>query len=318
VAGAVAHRSYSDRGEQVSPRVFDAHVHVWPADRSRYPPLDLPGLPLPAFDGSADRLRSLMDAHDVERALLVQTPWYGEDNRYLIETMREQPDRFIGMGHLPDPFDGAAPDKLRVQTAAGLRGVRLHLVQPASIAAAREGGLDPLLDRARELAVPVQLLYRDPTVHGLVAALAVRHPDLDLVVDHLGHAGPEPDAGWENLVALGRHRRVYLKLSLHYRLSREPFPHRDLHPLQRRIVRAFTPRRLMWGSNFPMHLANDSDYAQRLAVVSEHLDFLDSDDREWVLWRTASSLWPASERSESAGADAGTEPAVRARTPRPR
>jgi predicted TIM-barrel fold metal-dependent hydrolase len=303
VARAVAHRSYSDWRESVTLLIFDAHVHVWPADRTRYPPLDLPGSPLPPFDGSVERLLALMDGESVERALLVQTPWYGEDNRYLIESMRAYPDRFIGMGHLPDPCDTAAPDKLSAQTENGMRGVRLHLLQPPAIAAAHEGRLDPLLDRARELAVPVQLLYRDPAIHRLVGALAARHPDLDLVVDHLGHAGPDADAGWEDLLALGRRQGVYLKVSLHYRLSREPFPHLDLHPLQRRVVAAFTPRRLMWGSNFPMHL-EDADYARRLAVVSEHLPFLSGDDREWILWRTASSLWPASGGRDTAFAEA--------------
>jgi predicted TIM-barrel fold metal-dependent hydrolase len=274
--------------------IFDAHVHVWPRDRVTDPPINLPGSPLPDFDGAVEHLLRLMDANGVGRALLVQTPWYGENNNYLIHSIQVHRDRFAGLGYLPDPLASRAPYALRKQfDEEGLRGVRLHLLQPEIVKAVVAGNAARLLRAAAELRVPVQLLYRDQNLHGLIGRLAQQHPNLTLVIDHLGHVDPNPQAhpgAWETLLGLAKHPTIYVKVSLHYRLSRDSYPWRDLHPFQEKLLAAFGASRLMWGSNFPMHLPQPA-YAERLAAVAKGLPFLSATDRAWIMGKTALSLW---------------------------
>jgi len=274
--------------------IFDAHVHVWPGDRVSDPPIDLPGSPLPDFDGSVEHLLRLMDANGVGRALLVQTPWYGENNNYLIHSIQMHGDRFAGLGYLPDPLAPRAPYALRKQfDEEGLRGVRLHLLQPQIVERVAAGGAAPLLRAATELRVPVQLLYRDQNLHGLIGRLARQHPNLTLVIDHLGHVDPNPKShsgAWESVLGLAKHPTIYVKVSLHYRLSRDPYPWPDLHPFQQKLLAAFGASRLMWGSNFPMHLPKPA-YAERLSAVAKGLPFLSPEDRAWILGKTARSIW---------------------------
>ena len=273
--------------------IFDAHVHVWSDDRAAYPMV--PELERPVEEkGSADWLIALMDDAGVTNALLVQTPWYGEDNRYLVEAMRRFPGRFAALGYLNDPIAADAPECLERQYHEdGFRGVRLHLTEERVAAGLGSGKADSLLQRARQLSVPVQFLNRMQHMP-LIEAIARRFPDIPFVVDHMGHPDisegpPYPSA--QRLFDLAACPNVYVKVSLHHHHSREEYPWRDLHGFQARLLEAFGPRHLMWGSNFPM-VMSDPTYQQRLDAVRGELDFLTPKERGWILADTARSLWP--------------------------
>jgi predicted TIM-barrel fold metal-dependent hydrolase len=279
---------------------FDAHVHIWADDRRAYPHVRGRERPLD-HRGSAERLLQEMDAAGVAWALLVQTPWLGEDNRYLVDAMRRDPGRFTGLGWLEDPLAPDAPERLERQYHQdGLRGVRLHLTDERVHAGVLAGAADPLFARAQALGVPVQFLNRTPH-HAAIMRVAQRFPDVAIVVDHLGHPVP---AEWPDypssatFFALAQRPNVYVKVSNHVMHSREAYPWADLHDYQRRTIDAYGPRRLMWGSNWPMTLPTPT-YRQRLDAVRAALH-LSAEERSWILGRTAHSLWPGGQEQPTA------------------
>lgn len=286
--------------ERVSEPCFDAHVHVWADDREAFP--QVPGLERPVTErGSADWLVSLMDANGVGAALLVQTPWYGEDNRYLVDAMRRFPGRFAALGYLPDPLAPDAPAKLRKQfDEDGMRGVRIHLIEPRIVEGVANGLADSLVEQARRLGVPVQFLNREPERHALILRLAQRFPDVVFINDHLGHPRLEegfPYPSSRTFFECGALPNVYAKVSLHSPLSKEDYPWTDVHDFQRLTLDAYGPRRLMWGSNFPMQMPEPT-YQQRLDAVRRELPFLTEEERSWILGQTARALWPLSTEEE--------------------
>ena len=274
---------------------FDTHVHLWSADRKRFPMV--PGRERPLeHDGSAETLISLMDSANVQAALLVQTPWLGEDNRYLMDAMHRYPGRFAALGWLEDPLSPDAPDKLRRQQSEDhFHGVRLHLTDPAVDAGVLASRADPLFQEARRLGVPVQFLNRVPT-HPTILGLARRFPDLTIVVDHLGHPLVEEApafASSEPFFELAQHPNVYVKVSNHVISSKTAYPYSDLHDYQKRMIEAFTPRRLMWGSNWPMQPESPT-YQQRLDAVRLELPAftqLSPAEQALILGGTARSIW---------------------------
>jgi predicted TIM-barrel fold metal-dependent hydrolase len=280
---------------QAEPRpetIVDAHVHVWADDRQAYPMV--PGRERPLdHRGSADALIAEMDRAGVAMALLVQTPWYGEDNRYLVDSMRRFPGRFAALGWLEDPLAADAPARLeRQQTEDGFHGVRLHLTDARVLDGVRTGAADPLFARARALGVPVQFLNRMPA-HAAILGVAERFPDLTLVVDHLGHPDVSEAPAFASAATffrLAAHPNVYVKVSNHVLHSRAPYPWADLRDFQRRTIDAFGPQRLMWGSNWPMSLPEPT-YAQRLEAVRTELPGLSPEARSWILGKTALSIW---------------------------
>ena len=279
--------------------VVDTHVHIWSDDLVTYPMARGWERP-PDHRASAERLIEEMDRAGVAAAVLVQTPWYGEDNRYLVEAMRRYPGRFAAVGYLEDPLAPDAPERLERQYHEdGFRGVRLHLwdvrrgrPDERVTQGVLDGAVDPLLRRARALGVPVAFLNRPPS-HAAILAVADRFPDLVVVVDHLGHPDPREAPEYPSsrtFFALAERPNVYVKVSNHVLHSRASYPWADLHDYQRRVLERFGPQRLMWGSNFPMDMP-DPGYQQRLDAVRHHLSFLDAEARAWVLGRTALQLW---------------------------
>jgi predicted TIM-barrel fold metal-dependent hydrolase len=71
-------------------------------------------------------------------------------------------------------------------------------------------------------------------------------------------------------------------------------PYADLTPpeqaLFRRVIEAFTPRRVMWGSNFPSSRAGG--YIGQVQLGQTALSWLSDDDRRWIMGETAHTLWP--------------------------
>jgi predicted TIM-barrel fold metal-dependent hydrolase len=69
-------------------------------------------------------------------------------------------------------------------------------------------------------------------------------------------------------------------------LGKKKPPHLDLAPLIKRVHEAFGPKRLMWASDCPFQVQNET-YADSISLVRDRLDFLTPADKEWMLRRTA-------------------------------
>src|SRR2546422_5261 len=71
-------------------------------------------------------------------------------------------------------------------------------------------------------------------------------------------------------------------------------PSADLPPPEQelfgRVMEAFTPRRVMWGSNSPSSRAGG--YLGQVQLGQTALPWLSDDDRRWIMGETAHTLWP--------------------------
>jgi L-fuconolactonase len=59
-----------------------------------------------------------------------------------------------------------------------------------------------------------------------------------------------------------------------------PFP--SLHPHIRRIVEAFGPQRVFWGTDLTRLPCS---YRQAVTLFADELDFLSAADKEWIMGR---------------------------------
>jgi predicted TIM-barrel fold metal-dependent hydrolase len=90
-----------------------------------------------------------------------------------------------------------------------------------------------------------------------VAALARRHPETSIVVDHLGllqpFHPPAPADPWRDLdqvLALASLDNVSIKVSGACTLSHQPFPYPDIWEPLGRLFDRFGFDRLMWGTDW--------------------------------------------------------------------
>jgi predicted TIM-barrel fold metal-dependent hydrolase len=234
-------------------------------------------------------LLDLMGRNDIDRTVLVQVIHYRWDNSFVADTLRRYPDRFMGVCRV-NPEDPAAPDHLsRLTEEEGFHGVRLSPAADGADDWFTGPLMDPIFARASELAVPMLILTGTPRLPDL-RRLVDRHPDLDLVIDHMADCHPEDAEGLAALLDLARFPRVFVKISHTWGLSRVGYPWADTHEMVQAVVDAFGPDRCMWGTDWPVCLARTT-YEKTLSVVRNEMSFLSPDDLEWVTGGTAHRLW---------------------------
>jgi len=118
-----------------------------------------------------------------------------------------------------------------------------------------QGVFDPIYATAEEVGLPIFNSTHGGCRH--VGPVAQRHPDLILIVDHLGvaqHPVSPPEAmSWapfEDLLELAQYPNVYVKLCGAPLLSNNHYPFEDVWPYLERMFDAFGYDRIMWGSDY--------------------------------------------------------------------
>ena len=269
------------------PGSVDTHVHVF--DPARFPfAKDVSYRPVPGECGSAEDLATLLDCHGIDRVVLVNpTSGYGEDNRCMLASLAFLGPRARGIARVPMTVSGRTLDSLQ---RANVVGVRLDLVAQGLDAVAGRGFarfLGRLADRNLLLQVQCQ-----GDQFAAVAPHLQRTP-LRCVVDHIGRPTPPrgPDQpGFRALLDCAETDRVAVKLSGLDRCSAEAPPHRDLDPFAAALLRAFTPHRLVWGSDWPfLRSPRRADYGPQLALLARLVPR--AADRRQILVTTPARLF---------------------------
>jgi len=268
-------------------RVIDPHVHVWKHDPN-FPWAKETTRP-PEKDATPEMLLELMKANGVEKTVLVQYIGYRWDNRFVAATLKKYPQYFQCVARV-NPESPAAPDDLSRLVAEGFKGVRLSPGADAQGDWIRGKLMPPLWARCRQLKVPM-LILAPATRMPDVAPLAEREPDLTVVIDHMADCPIDRPDLLEGLIALKRYPKVFVKVSHTWSLSHQPYPYRDTWAQVKKLYDAFGPQRLMWGTDWPLVEAK-CGYAKALAIVRDEMDFLNAQDREWMLSRTIEKIWP--------------------------
>ena len=127
-----------------------------------------------------------------------------------------------------------------------------------------------------------------------VSSMCERFPGTPVVIDHLSRIGADGtfrDEDVSELCKLAKQKQVSVKVSAFYGLGAKQAPYLDLAPVIKRIFEAYGPQRLMWASDCPYQLAPGHTYADSIALVRDHLDFLSPEDREWIFSKTAKRVY---------------------------
>jgi L-fuconolactonase len=272
--------------------IVDSHVHIWRA----LPGHPEPGVTIvsPASEVPLELFHEYVAEHAVDRAVLVQPIYPGEDNSYVADAAARQPDCLAAVC-VVDPRAPAAPQRLAYWvTERGCRGLRLRPRLDGEAEIFGQPATYPLWEEAQALGIVVQILA-GPQHLLAVANLAERFPDVAVVLDHLAHPDPSAgvqSAGFQALLDLARFPRVFVKLSGYYYFSSAPHPYVDCHDLVHTVYDCFGPEHLLWGSDFP-HVVLRTGYRRSLLLPQRAFTFLTPPDRALILGGNAARLyWP--------------------------
>ncbi len=217
--------------------------------------------------------------------------FYGFDNSYMLDCLRAHPGTFAGIG-VVDCSSADVAAAMKGLARHGVRGFRIHTESsPEEWLAAP--GMQSMWTCAAEEQLAVCPLV-NPDALAALDRMCRQHPETPVVIDHLGRIGVDGqirENDVRQLCALAKHDQVHVKVSAFYALGRRQPPYHDLMPFVRGVFDAFGPRRLMWGSDCPFQIQDRHTYAASLALLAEGLPFLSSDDKSWMLRRTAEALF---------------------------
>ena len=232
---------------------IDAQVHAYERNH--------PGRPWHAVltgppEVTGDQMVAEMNAVGVDGAILVSAfTMYRFDASYAVAVQKRHSDRFA----MVKPVDPANPAVAEIITdwkrTPGAVAARMLLVRGGLTEDSADPGLNRVLAEAARLSLPLNLHIAGRLDQGI--ALIRSHPDVQIVVDHLGlvqpHEPPVPKEPWTELpkvLTLAQLPNVAIKISGACTLSHEPFPYNDIWDPVCRVIDAFGIDRCLWGTDW--------------------------------------------------------------------
>lgn len=248
-------------------QITDAYTHC---GLSKYEPIE--------------GVKATMQSAGVTRAVMAQH--LGEyDNRYIGQIAADDPDHFAAVGMVDHASPDCAEELRRLARAGQIKGVRLIAdvfeTLPQLPAAAAESGV-------------IIVLYPPKGMTACMAGLRrffEAYPDARLVITHLGTPDPAgaPDFEKEQAVfELAKYPGVYYQVSGMKMYC--AYPHEVLYPLIETACERFGPRRLCWGSNYPV-VGGENDYIADLKLLLDGRLPIPEEAIELVAGENAGRLW---------------------------
>jgi L-fuconolactonase len=270
---------------------IDAHQHFWAIERGDYGWLT-PELTAIYRDFLPEDLVPQLQAAGVDGTVLVQAaPTVAET-----EFMLSLADR--------NSFIKGVVGWVDFENPASIEHIDRYMQHPAFV------GLRPLIQdiedtdwMLRDDLGPIfdALIDRDLTFDALtlprhlpnLRKLLARHPDMRVVIDH----GSKPLirdgilSGWaEDMAALARDTNAFCKMSGLVTEAKADWTVDDLRPYVYHLLEHFGPKRLLWGSDWPV-LELAGDYARWVEATDDLLSGVDGDGRAAILGGNATRAY---------------------------
>lgn len=267
--------------------IIDSHCHAW--ERWPYQP------PVPDFHSRArfEQLLFEMDVNGVEQAFLVcagieHNP---EDNEYIAAMTRLYPGRIVQVAdvdcswsdtyHTPGAADRLAQAAERWPMAAFTHYMRGD--DDGSWLYSEEGLAFFRVAAERSLIASIAC---SPHHHPAIQKVAEQFPQVPILIHHLGHPGVGNPEKLQQVLASARYENIGVKVSGFYYSTQQPFWDFPYHDSIREIVRplyeTFGPRRLYWGSDYPV-CRRFMTYRQALECFRSYCEFIPPQEQALIL-----------------------------------
>ena len=304
--------------------IIDAHAHIFPVVQGSTGTGPTRGLGygriavgdaktqlLPPYNETTvftpEMLLANMDWAGVTKAVLLQGPFYGECNSYVLEALDRYPDRLIGAAY----FDPWGPDnsqdfeaiiasskfravKLECSEATGLCGLhpnaRLDMPEIAWL-------WDSLEHRGLVLTLDLGAIGSRSYQTDAVRTIAEVHPDLRIVIAHLGQPNPLAEADvkqwslWREQIDLGQLPNVWFDTAaLPAYLPNEDFPYPTAERYLHLALERIGPSKILWGTDLP-GLLRHLNYPQLVRLAQLHTQSLSPNEQTMILGENAMCVY---------------------------
>jgi L-fuconolactonase len=261
--------------------MIDTHVHLWRLGENGciWPTPDL----APIYrDFTLDDLREVVGESSVDQVIVVQSQEDDTDTAWLLSLARDPLIAGV-VGWTDFLSDDASAAIGRLSSNPLLRGLR-PMVQDRESGWYDAAELDPPFAAMAAAQLVLDALVRPRHLPSLLR-LALRHPDLSIVIDHAAKPVLWDLNSWsEQIELLARLPNVACKLSGVLTELPPEAPVEAVAPIFDHLWNAFGSERLIWGSDWPvLNLATDYepwlDQSRGLVPSIHHEAVFDSNAR---------------------------------------
>jgi L-fuconolactonase len=271
---------------------IDAHHHLWKYSAQSYPWIS-DAMGAIRQDFLVEDLRNTLLEGGINGAVTVQARQTLAETEWLLELAAAN-DLIRGVvGWVPLQNPALRQDLERFSGSAKLKAVR-HVVhdEPDDFFILRDDfnrGVSLLGEFSLRYDILIFERHLPQTVE-----FVDRHPDQIFIVDHIAkpHIRDAKIEPWgRSLAALALRENVYCKLSgLVTEANWSSWTAQDLQPYFEVVLKTFGPKRLMFGSDWPVMLVASS-YKRWVDVVLEMIQSLSTDEQAWIMGKTASGAY---------------------------
>jgi L-fuconolactonase len=278
--------------DRLAMKRIDTHQHFWQYSLEEYPWID-DRMPVLRRDFLPDDLLEVLRPAEVDAAISVQARETLAETGWLLEQARANSHiaGVVGWAPLADPgIEGILDELSGDRKLLGLR----HILQ--------EEPANQLMESAefnrgvaglRRYGLRYDILINERHL-GQAIGFVDRHPNQIFILDHLAKpriadAIREPWAGF--IKDLGRRANVYCKISgMVTEANWSGWTAAGLAPYLETALEAFGPRRLMFGSDWPVMLVA-CPYARWVETVQDWTGKLSPDEQERIWSMTAKEAY---------------------------
>jgi L-fuconolactonase len=271
---------------------LDSHQHFWSYSEREYDWID-ERMSAIRRDFAPEDLEPILHRNGFTGSVAVQVRQSLEETNYLLR-LADAHDFIRGVvGWVDLGSPGARGDLERLRQHPRFRGVR-HVVQaePDDRFLLREDFL-----RGVELLRELHLTYDILVYHRhlpVVVDFVARFPDNRLVLDHIGKpaiAKGELEPWATSIRKLGKFENLYCKVSgMVTEADWTGWKRSDFRLYLEIVLESFGPRRLLFGSDWPVATLAAS-YEEVVAIVADFIDPLASSEKDAVLGGNAADFY---------------------------
>jgi L-fuconolactonase len=274
---------------------IDAHQHFWQISRGAYPWLT-PELRQLHRDFMPEDLRAVMRDARIDKTILVHAAQSVAETDFMLELAARTPFVAGVVGWIDFDAPDATTQIARLARNPRLVGLRPMLQDMPDERWILRPEFAPIVHAMQTYHLRFDASIR-PRHLRAIAEFAMRYPGLAIVIDHA--AKPAIGDGhlreWRSdMQRVAESRNVHCKLSGLATETGAETSEDLLRPYVDTLLEAFGPRRLMWGSNWPM-LPLAGDYLRWLETAQSLTADLTETDRAGIFGETAAAFYRISQ-----------------------
>jgi L-fuconolactonase len=268
---------------------IDAHHHLWKYSPAEYGWIS-PDMPAIKHDFLPDDLETLMHHFGIDGTVTVQARQTLEETRWLLELAHQHQVMRGVVGWVP-LTQGAAvkPHLERFAADSKLRGVRHVIHDEPDDRYILRADFNEGVRALQGTGLRYDILIFEKHLPAAIEFVD-RHPKQVFILDHIAKPRIKDKilSPWDrNIREMAKRQNVYCKLSgMVTEADHQRWTPAALQPYIDVVLQTFGPRRLMYGSDWPVMLLA-AEYAQWYGVVTNAIARLSKAEQERIMGGTA-------------------------------